>query len=298
MTTLIGFVAVGEPSATIGQTQAASSTANPSFEVASVKPNKGTDMRVAIMMQPGGRFNATNVPLRALVRFAYQLQDFQMIGLPDWATSERFDVVAKAESEFTPTPPGTIGPIQLMLRSLLVERFQLAAHTETRDMPIYNLVLARNDGKLGEGLRPSTVDCAAMMRERGRGGRGGPPPLPPLAANERPVCGMRIAPGSMAGGGFQIAEFGRTLSQFVQRIVIDRTNLTGGYDIDLKWTPDQMPQGAGGAPPPGAPPLPPIDPNGPSIFTAVQEQLGLKLDAAKGPVEVVVVDKVERPIPD
>ena len=112
------------------------------------------------------------------------------------------------------------------------------------------------------------------------------------------MCGMRIGPGTLSGGGFPITEFSRTLSQFVQRIVIDRSGLTGTFDIDLTWTPDQMPQGAGGAPPPGAPPLPPIDPNGPSIFTAVQEQLGLKLDADRGPVEVLVIDRVDRPTPD
>jgi uncharacterized protein (TIGR03435 family) len=185
--------------------------------------------------------------------------------------------------------------MQLTMRNLLAERFKLVVHPETREMPIYALVPARSDGKLGENLKPAAVDCAARMRERGR---GGPPPTPP-APGERIQCGMRIGPGTMNGGGFPLSQLAVTLSQFVQRVVIDRTGLAGNYDLDLTWTPDRSMQGGPiGPPPPGAPPLPPIDPDGPSIFTALQEQLGLKLDAQRGPVDVLVVDSVERPTPD
>jgi uncharacterized protein (TIGR03435 family) len=276
------------------QAQTQTQAAGPTFEVASVKPNKSGDGRVMIGMQPGGRFTTTNVPLRGLIRQAYQLQDFQIVDGPDWINTERFDILAKAEGDVPPSPPGTVGPMQLMLRNLLAERFKLAAHADKREMPIYAMVLARSDGKLGPQLRPSTVDCAAMF---GRG-RGGPPQAAP-APGERPLCGMRIGPGTMAGGGFPISQFATTLSQFVQRIVVDRTGLTGNYDLDLKWTPDRSLQaGPGGPPPPGAPPLPPVDPDGPSIFTAVQEQLGLKLDAQRGRVDVLVIDSVDRPAPD
>lgn len=267
-------------------------TAAPAFEVASVKPNKSGDGRVMLGIQPGGRFTATNVPLRMLIRNAYLLQDSQLVGGPDWITSERFDIVAKAEGNPAPTQPGTAGPIQLMMRTLLAERFKLTVHQDKRELPIYALVLARSDGRLGPQLRPSTVDCAAMFAARGRSGG---PPLAPPAPGERPICGMRIGPGQMAGGGFPLSQLTTTLSQFVQRIVVDRTGLTGNFDLDLTWTPDQMPQGP---PPPGAPPLPPIDPNGPSIFTALQEQLGLKLDSQRGPVDVLVIDHVEQPSPD
>jgi uncharacterized protein (TIGR03435 family) len=272
--------------------QSQAPAANPSFEVASVKPNKSGTQQVMLGLQPGGRFTATNAPLRMLIRNAYQLQDFQLVGLPDWASSERFDIVAKAEGDVPPAPIGTTGPIQLMVRSLLAERFKLAAHQEARELPIYALVVAKSDGKLGPQLRPAAVDCAAMMAARGRSG-GGPPAPPPLA--QRPVCGMRIGPGTMAGGGFPLSQLAQTLSQFVQRVVVDRTGLAGNYDLDLTWTPDQMPQGS---PPPGAPALSPVDPNGPSIFTALQEQLGLKLDAQRGPVDVLVIDKIDRPTPD
>jgi uncharacterized protein (TIGR03435 family) len=285
-----GYAATGRLRA-----QAQASPPGPSFEVASVKPNKSGDGRVMIGMQPGGRFTTTNVPLRMLIRSAYQLQDFQIVGAPDWINSERFDIIAKAEGDVPPPPIGTPGPMQFMIRNLLAERFKLVVHTDTRDLPIYAMVPARSDGKPGPQLRPSTIDCAAMMA---RGRNGGPPPTPP-APGERPACGMRIGAGTMSAGGFPLSQLATTLSQFVQRVVVDRSGLTGNYDLDLTWTPDRSLQGGpGGPPPPGAPPLPPVDPDGPSIFTAIQEQLGLKLDAQRGPVEVLVIDSVERPTPD
>ena len=263
-----------------------------SFEVASVRPNKADDGRVTIGMQPGGRFTATNVPLRLLIRTAYQLQDFQVVGGPGWISSERFDAVAKAEGDLAPAPmlSGAPGRLQVMLQSLLAERFKLAAHRETREMPIYSLVLARDDGRLGPRLQKSEAECSPPGSSRGRGGPSAPP-----AAGDRLRCGMRFGPGQLTGGGLPLPQLAATLSQSVQRIVVDRTGLAGNFDYELTWTPDQMPQGP---PPPGAPAPPSIDPNGPSIFTALQEQLGLKLEAERGPVEVLVVDAVERPEPD
>jgi uncharacterized protein (TIGR03435 family) len=272
--------------------QAPATDAKPAFEVATVKPNKSGDMRVSLGIQAGGRFTAANVPLRMLIRNAYQLQDFQLVGGPDWIASERFDIIAKAVGDVPPRPPwGPPGPLQLMLQTLLGERFKLSVHRETRELPVYELVLARPDGKLGPQLQPSTVDCAAVAAARGRG--GAPSPAPP-SPGERP-CGIRMMGGRLAAGGFPLSQLAITLSQFVQRVVLDRTRLTGNFDFDLTFTPDQLPQGP---PPPGAPPLPPIDPNGPSIFTALQEQLGLKLESSRGPVEVLVIDHVEQPTPD
>jgi uncharacterized protein (TIGR03435 family) len=177
------------------------------------------------------------------------------------------------------------------MRNLLVERFGLKARSETREMPRYDLVLARSDGRLGAQLTKSTTDCQAIFAAARRGGG---PPAPP-APGERPQCGMRIGPGVLSGGAFPLSQLATALSPMVQRVIIDRTGLTGLFDIELKWTPDQFPQGA---PPPGAPALPPIDPNGPSIFTALQEQLGLKLEATRGPVDVLVIDSVSQPTPD
>jgi uncharacterized protein (TIGR03435 family) len=274
----------------------------PKFEVASVRENTSNDGKIMLGIQPGGRFNAVNVPLWDLIRQAYNLQRSQIVGAPDWAETARYDIVAKAEGDLPRTGPGSpAGPLQFMLQDLLADRFKLTAHRETRELPIYELTLARADKKLGSGLRPSTIDCEAF-RGRGRGIPGGPggpgapggPPRAMFTPGERPTCGMMVGPGQVMAGGIGITQLALMLSQFTQRIVVDRTGLTGSYDLDLTFTPDRMPQGPL---PPGVQ-LPPIDPNGPSVFTAVQEQLGLKLESERGPVEVLVIDHVERPTPD
>ena len=271
---------------------AGSLPATMAFEVASVKRNTSGENNIRFGFQPGGRFNATNVPARQLLIFAYQLQNFQLVDAPDWALDERYDVIAKAEGDVNPGPPGALGPFQLMMRSLLADRFKLVVREETREMPTYALVLNRPDGQLGPQLQRSTTDCAAIAAAaRGRGARDGGPPNP----GERPQCGMFGGRGQLRAGGIALSELARSLSGQVQRIVVDRTGLTGTFDFDLTYTPDQLPQGA---PPPGAPPQPPVDPNGPSVFTAVQEQLGLKLESQRGPVPVVVVQRMERPTPD
>jgi bla regulator protein blaR1 len=267
--------------------------AGPAFEVASIKPNNSGDGRVMMGMQPGGRFTATNITLKMLIRNAYQLQDFQIVGAPNWIDSEHYDIVAKGEDGLAPEPLSLdrTGPnrIQLMIRALLAERFQLTVHNENRELPIYALVVARSDGKLGPQLQKSEVDCNAVFAAaRGRGGM--PPPPGPPQQGERPQCGIRVGMGNLAMGGAALSQFANSLAMFTGRTVQDKTGLTGSYDVNLTWTPDQMPQR-----PPGAPELPPPDPNGPSIFTALQEQLGLKLDSQKGPVAVLVIDRVERP---
>jgi uncharacterized protein (TIGR03435 family) len=273
--------------------------ANPTFEAASVKPNKSGPGPIGIGFAPGGRFRATNVTLRMLIGAAYGapqiLPDFQILGGPKWLESERFDIVAKADGDPKPGPNGPPPEMFLMLRSLLAERFQLTVHSETKEMPIYALVLSKGDGKGGSQLHAAAVDCVALMAAaRARGGQPPPPPQP----GERPQCGIRMFPGNMAAGGMSVAQLAGTLSRMpaVNRVVVDRTGLTGSFDWDLKWTPDQL-QPAGEAPP-GALPLPPIDPNGPSLFTAIQEQLGLKLESTKGPVDVLVIDRAEHPTED
>ena len=276
----------------LGAPLRAQAPARPSFEVASVKQNKSGEGFIRFSAMPGG-FRVTNAPLRELIRFAYQLQPFQIEGGPGWVTSDRFDIVAKAEGNLPPGQPGgPPGPLQLMMQSLLAERFKLVAHNETRQLQVYALLVARSDGRLGPSLRKSDTDCAALMVAR----RGGPPA--PVQPGERPMCGMRIGPGTLSGGAMPLSQVASALSAVVQRIVVDKTGLAGNYDVDVTYTPDQMPQGPGGVPPPGVPPPPPIDPNGPSIFTALQEQLGLKLDSQRGPVEAFVIDSVEHPSED
>jgi uncharacterized protein (TIGR03435 family) len=245
--------------------QPGSTPRGPTFEVVSVKPNQSGSLGIQLDIPAPDRFTATNVPLRDLIRFAYDVQDTRLVGGPDWIRSERFDVVAKSEQPFPAWgPAGPPMPLLLMLRTLLADRFGVVVHPETRELP-----------------------------NQAPGRRGGPPPAPGNPA--QPVCGMRIGPGQMVMGGTPMSQFATVLSNFVQRVVIDRTQLAGTFDFRLSWTPDRIPQGA---PPPGAPALPPIDPNGPSLFAALQEQLGLKLESTRAPLDVLVIDRAERPMPD
>jgi bla regulator protein blaR1 len=268
----------------------------PSFEAASIKPSDPNSQGQSIRRQPGGRFSTSNMPVRELVRFAYGVQDFQLDGVPAWARSERWDVTAKAEGDPPPTLPGTgVDPMTLMLRSLLIDRFKLAAHRETRELPIYALVRLQPD-RLGPRLEPSTVDCEKLIAERMAAARaGGTLAAPPPDVNGRPTCGIRGGFGTLAGNGFPLNQLASTLAQLVGRTVIDRSGLTGTWGFDLKFAidPNQLPF----APPPGQAP-PPADPDSPSIFKAVEEQLGLKLESTKGPVDMVIVDRLERPTPD
>jgi uncharacterized protein (TIGR03435 family) len=269
----------------------------PTFEVASVRANTSGSNQETLRMQSGGRFVAVNMPLIALIRNAYRLQDSQLVGGPDWIETTRYDITAKAEGDLAaPSPLGPPNTGMLMLQSLLEERFKLRVHREPREVPIYTLVRARPDGRLGNGLTVSTADCEALAAARGS---GGPPPDVPKPG-ERPRCGARVGFGELTAGGQPLLALVSLLSATVGRSVVDRTGLTGRYDITLRWTPDTLPR-----PAPGTPPNQPIrmngveiDPNGPSIFTALQEQLGLKLDPTRGPVDVLVIDRVEPPSPD
>jgi len=257
------------------------------FEAASVKPNKSGEPGVMIRRQPGGRFDAVNVPARFLLTFAYQLQPFQLVGGPGWLQNDRFDIIAKMDGDPPPMPPG--GPpdhMMLAMRNLLTERFKLVMHRETREMDIYQLVLARPGGTLGPALKPSAIDCAAEMR----GPRaGGPPPGP----NDPVRCGSRQSFGRIQFSGMPLFVFANNIAGQVGRMVVDRTGLAGVWDFELTFSPDRPP----GQTPPGVD-VAAIDPNAPSLFTALQEQLGLKLDSTKGPVDVVVIDSIEQPTPD
>jgi uncharacterized protein (TIGR03435 family) len=278
-----GTVVFSPPPAT-QQASAPDSTAV--FEAASVRPNKSADGNRVIRRQPGGRFNAVNVPARFLVTFAYQLQGFQLIGGPDWLGSDSFDIVAKMEGDPPPMPPGS-GPDHMMMamRALLAERFKLVTHKETRELDIYALVMAKPGGKPGPALKPSTTDCAALMK----GPRSGGPPGP----TDPIQCGSRQNFGRIQFNGMPLSVFANGIAGQVGRMVIDRTGLTGNWDFELTFAPERPL----GALPPGVEP-PPVDPNAPTLFTAVQEQLGLKLDATKGPVEVLVIDSIQQPIAD
>ena len=264
------------------------SAQHPTFEVATIKQNKeGGPFR--IFFQPGGRFVANNVTLKMLIAAAYgtpqPLPDFQIDGGPKWIGTDRFDVTAKAAGDPAPGPNGPPPTMFLMLQSMLEERFKLKVHYEIRDTPIFQLVLLRPDGKLGAQVHPSAVDCAALMASMRAA--GGPPAPPP--PGQRLQCGARMFPGNLSAGAMTMAQIVNGLARTpgINRQVVDKTGLTGVFDFDLTYTPDQMPQGER---PPDAPPLPPIDPNAPSLFTAIQEQWGMKLEATKAPVNMLIID--------
>jgi bla regulator protein blaR1 len=241
-------------------------TPRPSFEVASIKPNSSGGNRVALVGQPGGRFVATNVTLQMLITIAYQVDGFRISGGPNWVNSDRFDIEARAEGGNT--IPGQPFPL---LQSLLEDRFGLKVPWETKEFPVYELVVAKNGMKL-----QAVAD---------------PDPLPP--------GGFRVARGVMAGSAVSFINFVRALSLYLGRTIVNKTALIGFFDIKLEWTPEVGeggPFGPGGSfgPGPETGP-PPSSVPGPSIFTAIQEQLGLRLESSKGPVDVLVIDSVERP---
>lgn len=262
----------------------------PSFEVASVKPNVTGDRRVSITTQPGGRFVATGVSLKTLIGFAYGVRDFQILGGPDWLDDDRWDIEARAQegsiSLIGPTDPNVPSPIALRVQSLLSDRFRLNIHHDAKDLAVYDLTIAKG----GPKLKLSEDQSAIRPPER-----GSPPPPVPQRGQPMPRGSMRMGRGELEGTGVSLLGLIRGLSAQLGRTIIDKTGLTGLYDFKLQWTPDinreSGPFGRTG--PDSTPPAP--DLAGPSIFTAIQEQLGLRLESAKGPVEVIVIDSVQKP---
>jgi len=256
------------------------------FEVASVKANRSGDTNGNLQLQPGGRVNASNMPVRPIITFAYQLAQYQLIGGPGWLNTDRYDLVAKMDQDVSPATiiPGasTPSPMQVALRNLLEERFKLKVHRETRDMDIYALVMARPGGAPGPGLKPTTQDCAAAAAAARRGGP------PPTGKPGEPFCGIQGGPGRLRFGGLPATSLAAAFSGAAGRMVVDRTGLTGSWDFELTYAME----GRGGAD------APPVDPNAPSFFTAIQEQLGLKLEPTKGPVDVLVIDSIDKPVED
>lgn len=244
-----------------------------SFDVATIKPNAENDMRIMFRMTPGG-FHVTGASLRMLIGQAYGVRDFQITGGPAWMATDRYDINAKAEGLPERTPPGFLQPY---IQSLLEERFQLKVHKESKEMPIYVLLPGKGSHKLKAAETPAG---------EGPGGPGGP------------RGGMiRMGRGQASMKSATMASLAQLLSQQLGRTVVDKTGIAGNFDIELQWTPEPG-QGVGpfgGAMPPPPDAVAPVDSNGPTIFTAIQEQLGLKLDSAKGPVDIIVVDSASKP---
>jgi uncharacterized protein (TIGR03435 family) len=271
----------------------AQSPAVSAFEVASVKPNRSGGPARPIATQ-GGRLTIVNLPLREIIRAAYQVADYQLLGGPDWIRSTRFDVTAKAEQNLPPFPPPPAfnapnHPALPMLRALLAERFKLVVHHESRTLPIFALELARPGGPLGPQLERSAVDCTAVLAARSvaqQAGSAAAAPRPGQAS----VCGVVGSPGRLAADSQSMSQLVEILSGWAGRTVVDRTGLTGLFTFTLEFAAEQTPSS------------PQTDPAGaeprPSFFTAVREQLGLKLESTKGPLDVLVIDHAEQPTPD
>jgi len=244
----------------------------PAFDVVSIKPTASDTRGNSFGSRPGGRWTMSNRSIGTLIRAAYPTPVNELFGAPEWVTSDPYDVDARA-GESVPAER-----ITLMLRRLLAERFKLRMHYETRELPVYALVIAGKDGKPGAGLVRSTIDCEAVRaaRQAGRTYEG------PMPANGAPPCAWTAeykTNGPVTRfGGLPLSRLSESLGQPDGRVVVDKTGLTGNYEFTLRYT-DQ--------------PAPSDDT--PSLFTALQEQLGLRLVPDRAPLQVVVIDAIERP---
>lgn len=276
------------------------------FEVASVRPsNPNPDpsnplSMIALMLpQPGGRFTATNTPLRMLIMTAHELQqDAQLAGGPPALLAAKYDITARVAG----TATLSMKELPQLLRSLLADRFKLRTHTESRELPIYDLVLARSDGRLGPDLRPSKSECSKadeLAAEQGAALAKGD--LASVMGKPGPCMVTTDTSGGplnllMRGDGQEMKQLVEVLSQLTGRTVRDKTGLTGRYDFDMKLDLQMvlaLAQRMGANTPAAAANIPQSD--GSSLMTALNEQLGLKLESTKDAVTVVVIDSVEEP---
>jgi bla regulator protein blaR1 len=271
-----GVVAAPQSSTATGSAKTAPGTL--AFDAASVKESAPGGRRFGIAAEPGGRLSAHNATLKAIIVAAYDMKPQQIITEPDSdrLLSQRFDIEAKAQDN------PTQDEMNRMLQSLLADRFKLRAHRETRPLPVFALA-ASKPGKIGPQLAAHVDDSNCPDPATPEGGAG----------SSSIACGdMMMGPGHIEAKKISMADFAASLSGPAGRLVLDRTGFTGTFDLTLKYTPDQPPRTAPG---PGA--VAP-DPLGPSLFTALEEQLGLKLDSQVAPVDVLVVDHVEEPTPN
>jgi uncharacterized protein (TIGR03435 family) len=263
--------------------------AAPAFEVASVKPNRTATALPRFEAAPG-RYSWTAFTVKSLIDVAFQRNAFdhrEAIGGPDWIDKDRFDLVVQASAGAVMSDPdGFPGPVFAMVRSVLAERFGLVAHNEVRERPVYALGVARTDRRLGDGLTRTESDCQEAVRRMTAPTPGARPPGPP-------PCSFGGGPGRIQGNIVSLAMLANILGRTVGRPVIDRTGVEGYFNVTLEYAPEA---GIVGPLPPGVPPQePPPARDAPSLFTAVQEQLGLKLDSTRAPVDILVIDRLSQP---
>jgi uncharacterized protein (TIGR03435 family) len=244
------------------------------YEVVSVKPNKTSAIHTDISTPDNG-LSETNVWLMTFIRQAFglvlepEVDDGLISGAPAWVSSERFDITAKMDTSMADalkklSPDDRKLARQRMMQAILVDRFMMAIHREAREMPVYSLVIAKGGSKLHEAKPADTYANGMKLAETGA-----------AAGQGRLLSGG----GRLTGQAVPTSRLARALSRELGRPVLDRTGLTGIYDMTLLWADDDNPK----------------DPNLTTLFIAIQEQLGLKLESGKGPVEIIVVDHIERP---
>ncbi len=279
-------LALLHPSLVRGQSQSAFEAPSLSFDVVSIKPHRTPSGMTGCTFMPG-RFTCKNAMVKWVIIRAYNVLGIQISGGPNWASSDRYDIEAKESDELSAAleklpRDQRLEKQRLLLQSMLEDRFHLKVHRETKELPVYALVVAKN----GPKLKATNIQSAALV-VTGTDGR-------PRATS----CSIQ---GTSEGGnryqGCTVATLADYLPLAVGRVVLDRTGLNGIYDFTLNYA-DQdsaavssVPTGGGAA---SDNPLPPA-PSGPSIFTAVQEQLGLKLEPTKGPVDMIIIGHIERP---
>jgi bla regulator protein BlaR1 len=280
MTAVAGPIVFGLMNASQSRAQNAPSA---TFEVASVKPAKAGSPGMFIRNDPNGRFSANNIPLAFLIQFAYRLKESQLTGGPSWINTERYDIEAKPDDATvaalqSANPDKRFEIMMPMLQSMLEERFKLTVHHDKKELQVYSLVVAKNGPKM-HASDPAPTDPAASV------------PLGPGHGN------IRMGRGQLDVDSQPLSQVVDVLSHILGRVVVDNTGLTGKYDFNLKWTPGDEEQAFKqlGPGPDGRPAPPPPDSSGPTIFTALQEQLGLKLESQKSSVDTLVIDHVEKP---
>jgi uncharacterized protein (TIGR03435 family) len=287
--TLATLVAIESASA---QTGTAAPAATEKFDVTSVRPNKGpVEAGMTFAPRPGG-FAARNVTLRLLIMLAYEVRELDIVGGPSWLASDRFDIAGTIDARDKADDAAR----QQMLQALLAERFKLRVHKEERELPIYTLVASRPDRKLGARLRPFTGECLDAPTSGAASAPRIPSGLLPLSDPTKgsQPCLASLVVGRLSVRGLPMTELVATLARMrdVGRRVVDRTELVGRFDYDLEWTPAVMPIGV-------TAPTPTDQSNaGPNLFTALQEQLGLKLEPGREALPVLVIDSADQPSPD
>ena len=294
----------------LGTALGAQTPAGRAFEVASVRPsNPNPDptnplTQIALMLPlPGGRFTATNTPLRMLIMAAYELQqDGQLAGGPPELLAAKYDITARVAD----TATIAMKELPQLLRTLLADRFKLKTHTETRELPVYDLVLARSDGRLGPDMTPSKSECANKSDEIATQQSAALTKGDFASVTGKPgPCAVTVDTTGgplnlmMRGDGQDMKQIVEQLSALTGRAVRDKTGLTGRYDFAMRMDLQMvlgMAQRMGANIPAAAANIPQSD--GSSLTTALNEQLGLKLESTRDGVTVVVIDSVEAAVAD